>query len=232
MLADSPIRREEREGALKDEEYKLRGSRPGWQVCYSKLVEILSYIFSKLPKPGRSVKSSFPMFRYLLYLLSIFLLIVGCDSQAELEREHEALIQTEETAYRLATNEDRVVAEISYKFENRTGEYVYLSNCKGSFRLHLERLNGDTWETVWSPFQRLCLSSPITIEAGEVYESTLRVWAGSPRSKLYPQFDAPGPPGVYRIVWDSAFSTYSADELPFGSVLPLHQRISNAFVLK
>ena len=172
------------------------------------------------------------MFKYLILLVSVATLVIGCDSQTALERDAELLIQTEEAEYSLVADNNGLATEISYSFENRTGHTVYLSNCNGSFALQLERLQGNEWEVAWEPVLPACLSAPITIERGEVYETTLNIWAGFPGSNSFPQFDAPDFSGTYRIVWVSAYSSYDENEFPFGSAIPLEQRVSNSFLLR
>lgn len=85
---------------------------------------------------------------------------------------------------------------------------------------------------MWSPIISACLSGPIVINAGETYETTLSVWAGDPNSNVGPQFEDSNPAGIYRIVWNSAYSTYNPNEYPFGTQLSLEERVSNRFYIE
>ena len=140
------------------------------------------------------------------------------------------LLQTDVLTYELVWDDLGFMVSIPYAFTNRTGGSVYLENCSGAFALHLEREDGGDWHSAWAPVLPACLSSPIVIEEDELWVDTLKVWGGLPGSNFRPQFDVADPAGRYRIVWDEALSSFQ-DGLPFGSPLPLAERVSNAFQL-
>ena len=140
------------------------------------------------------------------------------------------LLQTDSTAYDLVQTENDLHVSIAYAFTNQTGGRVYLVNCNGAFALHLERNEGDEWQTAWSPVLPACLGPPIVIAEDEVWRDTVEVRAGLHGSNLFPQFDVADPSGTYRIVWDNALDSFQ-DRLPFGTPIPLSERISNVFTL-
>lgn len=140
-------------------------------------------------------------------------------------------IGTESDHYELRREDDWLRADISYKFTNRTGGPVYLVNCNRGFVLQLERLTDSGWQRAWSPAQNDCLSPPIVIDPGSTFDHTLKVVAGLPGTNMHPQFDVEDPSGIYRIVWIDALSSFDAEKRPFGSQIPLEERISNPFRL-
>ncbi|NIP56889.1 MAG: hypothetical protein GWM92_02060, partial [Gemmatimonadetes bacterium] len=77
-----------------------------------------------------------------------------------------------------------------------------------------------------------CLSAPIVIEEGEVFEDRLRIAGGAFGSNVRPQFDRRDPSGTYRIVWTDAYSSFDPDGPEFGELLPLVARTSNPFELR
>ena len=166
-----------------------------------------------------------------LPLVLIYILLSACDTQGVPEANTAPPIQTDAAEYILRANAQVLATEIPYRFENKTGNAVYLVNCNGAFDLYLERYTRGTWEVMWSPFRNLCLDLPIIIAAGEAFTDTLHVVAGYPDSNLLPQFQDDNPAGLYRIVWGAALSSYNEDNFPFGTDLPFEQRISNTFLL-
>ena len=163
------------------------------------------------------------------------LLTLGCKSPTPAEVEDTALV-TDGTSFQIEMEGGgRHIwyrGQIPYSFTNRTGSKVYLPNCNGGFDVRLEMQKAGEWVHIWSPVLPDCLSSPIVIEPGEVYEMTLNVTGcleGScgPRLVLPPSASTP-----IRIVWTDALSSYDEGSFPFGEPIPLEERISNRFTLK
>lgn len=121
-----------------------------------------------------------------------------------------------------------VVIPITYINESR-GPY-YLVNCGGSYSFWLERWMGDRWVYAWSPTLPACLSPVIRIESGATFPDTLWIFAGFPRTKNHPQFVFDDPGGRHRFVIE-ALSSYDEEVYPFGPLIPLERRVSNAFQL-
>lgn len=170
--------------------------------------------------------------RRLLFWVSLIVLsTIGCDSADPFEREPEPLIQTDALSYTLEQASGGLMVEIPYTYENLTGGPVYHSNCNGAFSISLERFEANTWKAAWYPFRQTCLSPPIEIREGEIWETSLLVWGAPPNTNTDPAFDVVDPTGVYRIVWNEALSSYQ-DQYPFGQIIDLEHRISNRFQLK
>lgn len=156
---------------------------------------------------------------------------VARDSVFVPARDENALFQTDSLRYTL-----REVVGFGYetriraRFTNLTGATAYFVNCNGATMLHLEKLAGEQWTRAWSPIVPLCLSPPITVASGQSYEFGVPLFAAKPDANAAPKFTVPEIPGVYRIVWSDALSSYQ-DKLPFGAQLPLDQRVSNSFTL-
>jgi hypothetical protein len=136
------------------------------------------------------------------------------------------LLETDASTYELVRHEYGFTVSIPYTFTNRTGGAVYLTNCGGQLRLHLEREDGGDWHSAWAPILAACQSSPIVIEEDELWVDTLEVWGGLPGCNCLPQFDVADPAGRYRIVWGDAFSSLRPDR-----PLPWAERVSNSFEL-
>jgi len=159
---------------------------------------------------------------------------VGCDSTIPAVVEDTALV-THGTSFRI----DKEVGgrhtwyrgRIPYSFTNRTGSDVYLPNCRGGFDVRLEMETAGEWVHIWSPILLACLSAPIVIEPGEVYETTLRV-AGCLEGNCGPRLVVPPSSSTpVRILWGNAQSSYGEDGYPSGELIPLEERISNRFTL-
>lgn len=107
-----------------------------------------------------------------------------------------------------------------------------LASCKGAFAWTLERWEEGRWVGAWGPVVPDCLSAPIVIDEGDVFEDSLRIAGGAFGSNTVPQFDRRDPSGTYRIVWADAYSSYDPDGPPFGELLPRVARISSSFELR
>lgn len=160
------------------------------------------------------------------------MVLAGCGDVAGPGLEGDRLLQTDALSYEWTVTRYGAQATIPYVFENRTGRTVYIPNCNGAFSAGLQRLVDGTWEQFWSPILPLCLSVPIGIPAGTAVQDTLHVSGAHVGSSVYPQLDTDDLPGVYRVVWYSAYVRlqYGADIHPEdGTELPLDSRVSNRF---
>ena len=70
------------------------------------------------------------------------------------------------------------------------------------------------------------------IEPGEVYRTTLDVFASLPDGSWQPYLPPPDASTAYRIVWGTGLSSYKPDGYPFGELIPLAERVSNSFTLE
>lgn len=154
----------------------------------------------------------------------------GPDSIEPPTRDATALFQTDSLMYTLRANDVGYAGTIGIRFTNRTGGTTYFVNCKGASMVRLEKFMGDAWVTTWAPIMQSCLSQPITVASGDAYESNLSVFGGYPDNNVVPKFFG-SIPGIYRIVWTDALSSYQDSDGPFGTQLPFEQRVSNRFVL-
>ena len=158
-------------------------------------------------------------------------LLVAASCVAGLEPGEGPHFQTNADSYVLSDDGRGWRTEIPYTFQNRFGRPVFLVNCRGSFALHLDRLEAGEWQPRWSPVIAACLSAPIEIAPDEIFRDTVRVWGAKPGVNAHPAFDVPDPSGEYRLVWDAALWSFQ-DRLPFGEPIPEAARTSNTFTLE
>jgi hypothetical protein len=145
-------------------------------------------------------------------------------------RDAAALFQTDSLSYTLRDVGSGYQGFVGIRFTNLTGATAYFVNCGGATSIHFEKLEGTQWRAAWSPAMPLCLSPAITVAPGATYDSQLWVFGAHPNTNTEPTFQVSYIPGIYRIVWRDALSSYQ-DRLPFGTQLPFEQRISNRFAL-
>jgi hypothetical protein len=139
--------------------------------------------------------------------------------------------RTDSTTYSLVTNSVGFEARIRVMFTNRSIRTMYFVNCLGATRISIQHFDGTRWSTFWSPIMAACLSAPITVRPGDTYAFEIRVFAGKPGSKVYPQFESTPDAGLYRVIWNDAYFSYQP-RLPWGTPVPESQRVSNAFRLR
>lgn len=148
-----------------------------------------------------------------------------------LTRETTPFFQTGSLSYALVAGSHGYEGEIDVRFTNRTAGTVYFVNCSGATGVSLEkRILGD-WVAVWSPALPECLSPPITVAPGGIYDSRISVFGGYQGSNDWPQFAVTNVAGTYRLVWHDALRSYQ-DRLPFGVPLELEHRVSNRFEIQ
>lgn len=159
---------------------------------------------------------------------SIFL---ACSPAPSVERDPTPLLQTDEVAYALIEDETGFRTAIAYRYRNETGGPVYLSPCDGAVRPLLEMDRGGIWFPAWEPFVTGCEGEPVLVQPGAAYGDTLLVRGAPPDSNLLPVFVFPEIEGVYRLVLPRAYASHAEATSADGELLPLEQRVSNAFVL-
>ena len=160
------------------------------------------------------------------------LLSVGCDLGTGPAANPDPAIQTEGSSFNLRRQGNYLKVVIPHTFTNRTGATVYIQNCRGGFRITLDRREPrGVWKTAWNPSTLLCLGPPIVIEADETYHVTLQVSGGLPGCSCGPLFDKADPSGTYRIVWHHVLSSYQDRSGPLGDSIALRHRTSNQFTL-
>ena len=145
-------------------------------------------------------------------------------------RDVGALFQTDSLSYTLTDLGDGYAGILGVRFTNLSGRTVYFVNCLGGTSLQLEKLDGNQWRVAWNPVLLKCLSPPITVSPGGTHDSQIFVFGAHPNTNTFPVFFVSYIPGIYRVVWNDALSTYQ-DQPPFGAQLPFEQRLSNRFAL-
>lgn len=159
------------------------------------------------------------------------LLLLACSPPPTVERDPAPLLQTDALTYTLARNELGYRARIPWTFRNETGAPVYLENCDGDVRPLLEMDRDGMWFPAWEPYRDACQSAPVVVPPGATYADTLALFGAPPGSNVMPVFVFPEIQGVYRMVWTQAYATFDTLAGRPGELLPLEQRVSNAFVL-
>ena len=168
-------------------------------------------------------------------LLGILIFLVGCDLPFGLGQEDEPLLRTEGEEFELREpgSADVPVLTIPYRFVNRSGSRVFLVNCLGDVRPHMDRRVGGRWVQAYAPLRLFCLSPPVIIEPGAEYSDTLNVHhRGEMIDPSDPQAETPDLEGTYRLRWEIALSSFDKDSYPFGEPIRLLFRFSNSFVLR
>ena len=175
--------------------------------------------------------------RRLLIAVAVMWSTFGCKSSTEVEFSPRPALQTDGTSFRLEQFEQQRSAgyrvQIPYSFTNRSRTRIYLENCFGNFASSLEMQQDGQWIAVWGQPLLSCLSAPIVIERGEVFQDTLSASAALPGGSWGPQWiQTPEVSAEYRIVWLTGLSSYNLDgrQAP-GALIPLVQRTSNTFTL-
>ena len=165
-------------------------------------------------------------------ILPLVALLAACGSPIGPDSDAEALMVTDSAAYRLRpTWDDGVETTIAYAYSNRTGRAVSLPNCRGNVAPDVDKWVNGRWVLAWSSPKDDCLSSPVTIERGQVYRDEVRVSAWPSGSNIHPQFLVTPITGRYRLVWEDAVWNYDSSGPPWGDPVPLAARVSNGFDL-
>lgn len=163
------------------------------------------------------------------------LMPAACGDGGPFWPQGEPPIRTHATSYLLESDGSLWSTRLGITYENRGTEIWFLPNCNGLYSWWLERRVGEeTWEAAFGPILPLCLSPSIRVQPGETMVDWLQLVAGQPDTNIEPKFDAPNPEGTYRIVVETVSCDPYGDAAcrPWDEVLPLEQRISNAFELR
>src|SRR5690554_6103745 len=90
-----------------------------------------------------------------------------------LDRDSDALFQTDSLTYTLRTGTRDWTGSIAIEFTNRTDRTVAFVNCNGQTAIVMQQRVGNEWRDVWGPATADCLSPPITVAPGAVLRDTL-----------------------------------------------------------
>jgi hypothetical protein len=90
---------------------------------------------------------------------------------------------------------------------------------------------GDEWRRAWSEPLWCSSVTPYTLDPGEMYEDTVRIYAHPFGGEREPQFAAADVGGLHRLHWSTALRSFDSRSRPPGAPVPLRHRISNEFQL-
>ena len=170
--------------------------------------------------------------RPVLALLAVpAVLLAACDGVTLPDIGDDALLETDRHAYVLVEDGAPFTTQIPYTFHNTTGRTVSLVNCNGYIGPALQKWDDGEWVAGWAATENLCLSAPVEIAPGEVFEDTLHVYAYGYGGRISPQFTTPDVEGTYRLAWYRARIDYDLDS-GNGSPLPASPPVSNPFRLQ
>jgi hypothetical protein len=157
----------------------------------------------------------------------------GVVGLAGLSRDGEPAIRTDADAYELRPwGHIGLATEIHIRFRNITNRTLAIVNCHEMLTPVLQKRTADGWIHMWSPPTLMCLSRPIVILPGRVYERTIHVVGALPPSNVSPEFASRDVAGTYRMVMGSVVTGYDANRQGFGDPVPLQFRVSNEFELR
>lgn len=154
--------------------------------------------------------------------------LAGPEYVAPVERETDALFQTDSLQYTMRAEGNSYQVAIGTTLTNPFDRAVAFVNCGGATGFHLQRLEGGTWRTVWTPIQPACLSDPLLVAAASTRRMSVFIYAT--QSVPFQRLDVPEIAGVYRVVWTAMVTSYRPLP-PWGDSIPLAQRVSNSFTL-
>ncbi len=175
--------------------------------------------------------------KYLLSTILVLLvfLLEACRPEPvvpQLPVDEDAPITTDRERYTPDDFGDYVRYTVTATYSNTTDESVYLIPCGFEPPVYsLERFDGNTWRK--SGYSLACpavLAPSVEVASGTSLSATLQLDAFRlPNS--YPQLGSDLMPGVHRLVFAI---TASVDDEGFANdeLLPLEQRVSNAFELQ
>lgn len=182
-------------------------------------------------------------FRVRTSVLVVLVLALGaCRQEAvapQLPEDNDAPITTDRERYTPEYIDDYVTYTVEVSYTNTTDKSVYLVTCGGtppSPVYQLERFDGDRWRFNYFP---ICRTGPFLVPATEVKpgegfttDLTIVVYTTrTPENYGVPLLGTDIMVGVNRLVFHIVASV-DEDGVANDDLLPLHQRVSNAFELK
>jgi hypothetical protein len=139
--------------------------------------------------------------------------------------------RTDHERYTLSQVSGGLVVNIPFTYLNRTGRTIYVANCRQIEQIALEKKRCEQWIPAWAGAYAACLSPPLVIPRGSSHSGAVDVFAGTPGSSFYPQFQVSDPEGTYRLVWNHLYWSFDPNRYPFGEELPSELRVSAEFTL-
>jgi len=140
-------------------------------------------------------------------------------------------LQTDSTEYSLQFDDPgwRTTVGFTYRTESDT---VYIVNCNGTILMTLQKLEPEGWTDAWYAEGNQCLSPPIVVPPGNVFQGEVYIWGAEPGIRSYNTFRVPEIEGEYRLVWNQPVHHYLNGRGTFGDTIPLANRVSNRFRLE
>lgn len=162
-------------------------------------------------------------------MLVLVLVLGGCGSVPEVERDPVPLTQTPDLRYPIDRLDFGYMARIPYEFRNDTGADVRLADCETDVRPLLQVRRNGAWVDAWHPFTTRCGGAPLVVAPGSTFSDTLVVVGGPPGSNVTPTFTFEDVEGVHRLYWFQARLPHALpdDARASGDAW----RVSNPFVL-
>jgi hypothetical protein len=147
-----------------------------------------------------------------------------------IERDTTAPVQTDSLVQHLTRQGPQSYSvDIPFRFRNDTGKTISVVNCHGGLNMTLEKRIDGAWETFYQPELLMCLSPPIQIAPGQIYQDQFGIYGTVPGTNAWPQFASAELDGEYRLVWGNLVHDYDPNQSGFGSTVgPLR---SNPFLL-
>jgi hypothetical protein len=140
-------------------------------------------------------------------------------------------LRTDSTEYILHFEDPgwRTTVGFTYRAESDT---VYIVQCNGTILMNLQKLEPEGWTDAWYAEGDQCLSPPIVIPPGEVFQGEAHIWGAELGTGSMNTFRLPEIDGDYRLIWHQPVHHYMAGSGIFGDTLPLAQRTSNRLILE
>lgn len=181
-------------------------------------------------------------FRSGLLVLALLAVFAGCRQEPvepALPVDEDAPITTDRERYTSEDFGNYVTYTIEVSYTNTTDESIYLLPCSGTPpppARQLERFDGGQWQFNYRPF---CRTGPGPVPATEVEPNEgftadliLDIYTTrTPENYGYPLLGTDIMTGVNRFVFDIVASV-DENGVANGDLLPLEQRVSNAFELR
>lgn len=160
--------------------------------------------------------------------------LAGCASALAADGSPVAVLRTHQAEYVVTRTSDAYSAEIGFTYVNRGDRPLYIPKCRVPRKPILEKLEGDRWIYAVGYFMQDCLGPSFRIDPRETWTDTLRIYAGTPDSRVIPKFNVEEVPGTYRLVLQTVWDRAEGPFLRGGEedLLPLALRVSNPFRIR